>query len=118
MKRLIPFLSIGYCVYALTVLWFIARLLLRVREVYTSGLDVQESPGSLVPVISITVIAVLLIVVFLAVAYLLIRRRHRRLALIFAGISCLGIPLGTVLGALTVYALTRPEVRSEFTPTV
>jgi len=42
---------------------------------------------------------------------------HRRASLVLAGISCIGIPIGTILGGLTLDALTRPELSSEFTPT-
>ena len=39
-------------------------------------------------------------------------RRHRTFSLIVAGINCLGIPLGTILGVFTLIVLLRPSVRT------
>jgi len=41
-------------------------------------------------------------------------RRHRTLCLITAGLTCLGIPYGTVLGIMTFSVLSRPSVLSMF----
>jgi hypothetical protein len=51
---------------------------------------------------------------FFALAYFLSTRRRRKAVFIMAAITCLGIPVGTILGGLTIYALTRPEISSEF----
>src|SRR5215470_14225963 len=51
----------------------------------------------------------------LCLALFLSARRWRRGALVLACISCISVPIGTILGGLTIYALTRPEVSSEFT---
>lgn len=39
------------------------------------------------------------------------RRRYRMLSLIVAGIQCAFVPLGTVLGVLTIIVLQRDSVR-------
>ena len=45
------------------------------------------------------------------VAYRRLReRRSRTLCMVVAGISCLGIPYGTLLGIFTLAVLTRPSV--------
>ena len=116
MKKLITFLSVGYAVYALLIVVFVATILLRVH-------DAQVATGEavtglqLVPLITLSVITGIFIILFLALAVLLARRRGRRTSLVIAAISCLGIPIGTILGGLTIYALTRPDVISDFTPT-
>jgi hypothetical protein len=117
MKKLLPFLSIGYVIYALLVAWFVGRTLLQVYRAYSAE-AMQVSPIQWVPLAMLVVIATAFISMFLCLAYFLSARRRRRAALIIAGISCLGIPVGTILGGLTIYALTRPEISSEFTPTV
>jgi hypothetical protein len=42
------------------------------------------------------------------------RRRRRTFCLVMAGLSCLSIPLGTVLGVFTILVLCRPGVKAEF----
>jgi len=50
----------------------------------------------------------------LHVARCLGRRRSWLLCMVTAGVCCLGIPHGTVLGALSFLVLTRPSVRALF----
>jgi heme/copper-type cytochrome/quinol oxidase subunit 3 len=116
MKRLIPFLSAAYVIYGLLAAWYLMHLLLRVREAQTASGE-PASAVQLVPLVTGAVIAGTFILLFALIAVLLARRRARRTAFVIAGISCLGIPLGTILGALTLYVLTRPDVISAFTPT-
>jgi hypothetical protein len=71
-----------------------------------------------VPLVALIVIAVAFVSMFLSLAHFLANKRCRRVALIFAAISCLGIPLGTLLGGLTIYGLTRTEISAELAPTV
>jgi MFS family permease len=115
-KRLIAFLAVGYALYALVIGWVVTSLLLRVRD--EQALTGETITGvQLVPLITLSVITAVFIILFASLAVLLARRRARRASLVIAGISCVGIPLGTILGGLTIYALTRPDVISEFTPT-
>ncbi len=44
------------------------------------------------------------------------RRAHRKFCLVVAGITCLSIPIGTVLGVFTMVVLGRPSVRARFRP--
>jgi hypothetical protein len=115
-KKLITFLSAAYAIYGLLAAGYLAHLLLRVHQAQTA-IGEPARPIQLVPLVTGAVIAGTFIVLLTLLAVLLARRRARRTSLMIAGISCLGIPLGTILGALTIYALTRPEVISEFTPT-
>jgi hypothetical protein len=117
MKKLIPFLSIGYVMYALLVAWFVGRILLQLYRGYIAE-AAPVPPVQWVPFATFLLISIAFMSMFLSLAYFLWIRRRRRTVLIFAGISCLGIPIGTILGGLTIYALTRPEVSSEFAPTV
>ena len=45
------------------------------------------------------------------------RRQHRTFCLVIAGVGCLGIPYGTVLGVMTFLVLQRDTVRALFAPT-
>lgn len=42
------------------------------------------------------------------------QRRHWLFCLIVAGLSCLNMPLGTVLGVFTIIVLNRESVKSLF----
>jgi hypothetical protein len=41
-------------------------------------------------------------------------RRHHTFCLVVAGVSCLWMPIGTVLGIFTILVLVRPSVRADF----
>jgi len=43
-------------------------------------------------------------------------RKHRTFSLVVAGIICLHIPLGTVLGVFTIIVLLRDSVRESYPP--
>lgn len=47
----------------------------------------------------------------------LARRRHYMYCLIMAGIGCMFVPFGTVLGVFTIIELQKEGVRSLFIPT-
>ena len=114
MRRILPFLSVGYVIYALLIAWFICRLLFRVYRAHSAG-QMQLSGIQRMPLAMTSFFAFALIGICLCLALLLSARRWRRGALVLACISCVSIPIGTILGGLTIYALTRPEVSSEFT---
>jgi len=44
----------------------------------------------------------------------LARRKHHLFCLIIAGLSCLFVPFGTVLGVFTIIVLLRPSVKELF----
>jgi hypothetical protein len=113
-RRILPFLSVGCVIYALLTAWFIGRLLLSVYRAHAAG-QMQLSGIQWVPLAMTSFFAFAFIGIFLCLALSLSARRWRRAALVLAGISCIAIPVGTILGGLTIYALTRPEVSSEFT---
>jgi hypothetical protein len=91
--------------------------MLRVYQGQSAG-EMQLSGIQWVPLAMTSFFAFAFIGIFLCLAFFLSARRSRRAALVLAGISCIAIPIGTILGGLTIYALTRPEVSSEFTQTI
>ena len=114
-RRILPFLSVGYVIYALLIAWFICRLLFRVYRAQSAG-RMQFSGGiHWMPLAMTSFFAFAIIGTCLCLALFLSARRWRRGALVLACISCISIPIETILGGLTIYALTRPEVKSEFT---
>ena len=113
-RRILPFLSVGYVIYALLIAWFICRLLFRVYRAQSAG-QMQLSGIHWMPLAMTSFFAFAFIGICLCLALFLSARRWRRGALVLACISCISVPIGTILGGLTIYALTRPEVKSEFT---
>ena len=125
-RRILPFLSVSYVIYALLIAWLIGRLLFRVYRAQSAG-QMQLSGIHWMPLVMTSFFAFAFIGIYLCLALFLSARRWRRGALVLAGISCISIPIGmilaglfltiigTVLGGLTIYVLTRPEVSSEFT---
>ena len=113
-RSILPFLSVGYVIYALLIAWFICRLLFRVYRTQSAG-QMQLSGIHWMPLVMTSVFAFALIGICVCLALFLSARRWRRGALVLACISSISIPIGTILGGLTIYVLTRPEVSSEFT---
>ena len=114
LRRMLPFLSVGYVIYALLIAWFICRLLIRVYRAQSAG-QLQLSGIQWMPLAMTSFLAFAFIGICLCFTLCLSARRWRRGALVLACISCISIPIGTILGGLTIYALTRPAVSSEFT---
>jgi len=113
-RRILPFLSVGYVIYALLIAWFICRLLFRVYRAQSAG-QMQLSGIQWMPLAMTSFFAFAFIGICLCLALFLSARRWRSGALVLACISCISIPVGTILGGLTIYALTRSAVSSEFT---
>jgi len=65
---------------------------------------------------SIVILGWLLALAKIYVGRCISRRKHRIFCLIIAGISCLGIPYGTVLGIFTFIVLMRHSVKLLFEP--
>ena len=113
-RGILPFLSVGYVIYALLIAWFICRLLFRVYRAQSAG-QMQLSGIHWMPLATTSFFAFAFVGISLCLALCLSARRWRRGALVLAYISCISIPVGTILGGLTIYALTRPAVSSKFT---
>src|SRR4029077_4612452 len=114
MRRILPFLSVGYVIYALLIAWLIGRLLFRVYRAQSAG-QMHLSGIQWMPLAITSFFAFALIGICLCLTLCLSARRWRRGALVLACISCISIPIGTILGGLTIYVLTRREVSSDFT---
>jgi hypothetical protein len=64
---------------------------------------------------SAMILAAWTVVILLIAAGTCLRRRTRRMfCIVVAGISCLFMPIGTVLGVFTIIVLSRPSVKALF----
>ena len=115
MKKLVPWLALAYLIYAVFVSFALGRVFLHFYHAAGPGPWTAKEWAPLAVLLSASGGRIILL---LCVAYFLATRSHRLAALVMAGISALAVPIGTILGGLTLYALTRSEIRSEFAPTV
>ncbi len=117
LKTIIPAIVVAYVIYALFVSFSLGRVFLHFYHTYLAGPSpwTAKQWAPLGVLMSASAIRIALLV---CVAYFLFSRSHRLAALVIASICCLAFPVGTLLGGVTLYALTRPEISSEFTPTV
>src|SRR5262245_41917239 len=113
-RRILPFLSVGYVIYALLIAWLICRLLFRVYRAQSAG-QMQLSGIHWMPLAMTSFFAFAFIGICVCLSLFLSARLWGRGSLALSCISCISIPIGTILGGLTIYALTRQEVSSEFT---
>jgi hypothetical protein len=51
------------------------------------------------------------------VGFFLEKRRHRTFSMVVAGLNCLHMPIGTLLGVFTIIVLNRDSVRGKYTAT-
>ena len=69
--------------------------------------------------IGVGIVAAIFVLAVAALSYFcgrfLRERRHRTYCMIVAGLTCLSMPFGTVLGVSTIVVLEREEVRAMFT---
>jgi hypothetical protein len=66
--------------------------------------------------VTLFVLMVVMAVLKFRTAWCLKHRRSRTFCMVVAGISCLGIPYGTILGILTFMVLGRESVTQLFAP--
>ena len=91
-----------------------------------SSSSIQDTHGNAPPALMGWIFILLggfIVVLFAAIAGLKVyagrcirARRHRVLCMIVGGLSCLGIPFGTILGIFTFILLQRPSVIALYAP--
>jgi hypothetical protein len=122
-------LSIFHYVFAglalLGLLFLCFHFLIMATVMYTPGIwqtpKNQSAPPAdiLVPIFAVFytifggIFAAAGILNFLSARFLR-HRRHRTFSLVAAGLNCLQIPFGTVLGVFTIMVLSRPSVREKY----
>jgi hypothetical protein len=111
--KFIRVLSGAWAVYALFILAVVVRNFVGFVSNPYSG----RAPF-FVAVIMFVVVGTLSISIPASLSYLLAVRRHWEVALVIAALSCIGFPIGTTLGVVTIVALMLRGVRLAFTPTI
>src|ERR1700686_717661 len=97
MIKFVRILSGAYAVYTLLMLLFVIRnFVVFVSRAYSEGYH-GRAPF-VVSVITFAIIGILCVTVSASLSYLLAVTRHRKAALIIACVTCVGFPIGTILG--------------------
>ena len=109
--RLLPYI---YLILAALVLMSIASILIGMNAAIQESAQQTPNPRQIVPLIILLLIALGLGTIYAVNAVFLLRKVHRKASLILSIISCIGFPLGTIIGVLTLIVLTRKEIKDEY----
>lgn len=117
MKKLITVLG-GCCIiHAVLLACLTVRVFFLIREDFFFQ-SIHGDPARVaflpLPLIVLAIAVPVFLLTSVCLSYFLLTRRHRGTSFALAALSCLAIPLGTILGPLTIYALRRPDIRSQF----
>ena len=121
-------LSIGYFIQGGIILFygllffcymgFVGTMLAVAQRSVSGGGRIPIPPGLLGVILVVVIVAALATLVtgaFMLYAGVALRRRqHRVLILVMAGLSCLSLPYGTVLGIFTLMVMQRPAAKEIF----
>ena len=72
------------------------------------------NPRELLTLVVFLFIAIGLSSVYLLNAIFLLKRVKRKASIILSIMSCIGFPLGTILGTISLLVLTRDEIKNEY----
>jgi hypothetical protein len=101
-------------------LWllFATVLTTRVATSRSGGPEAAAIVGIVDVVLGVVLVLILAKAVLLAYSGVCLRRRRNRtLSFVLACITCINIPLGTVLGVFTLVVLSRPSVKALYEQT-
>jgi hypothetical protein len=110
------FRFLPYCYFALALVCAIpASVVIRsIISVYQPHDEDALFPSKIVAMFTFAFLAITFAVAFLTNAVLLLRRRRRELSLVLGGLACLVFPFGTALGAVSIFLLTRDDIRIRY----
>jgi hypothetical protein len=109
--RLLPYI---YLILTALVLLSMVSVLMGINALLQEGAQQAPNPRQIVPLIVLLLIALGLGTVYAFNAVFLLRKVNRKASLILSIISCIGFPLGTIVGILSLIVLTRREIKDEY----
>ena len=109
--RLLPYF---YLLLAALVLVSLVLVLMNMISLFEEAAHQAPNSRELATLIVFLFIAVVLSTVYALNAIFLLRRVKRKASIILSLISCIGFPFGTILGTLSVFVLTRSEIKNEY----
>jgi hypothetical protein len=111
--RLLPYI---YLILAGLVLLSIVSLLFGMNAAIQESAPQTPNSRQIAPLIILLLIALGLGTIYAVNGVLLLRKVHRKASLILSIIACIGFPLGTIIGVLSLIVLTREEIKDEYAP--
>ena len=113
-KNTHKFLSIGYFLYGISVIYFIGSHILKLLSVATEQSGFIFLSLEAVPLISFIVIALLLMCFIFWLSYLLFTKNRKKTCNVLAVILLIGFPVATVLGIITLWVVNKTQLANEF----
>jgi MFS family permease len=109
--RLLPYF---YLLLAALVLVSLVLVVMSIGALYRENVHQPPNPHDVATRIVLLLIAMGLATVYILNAIFLLRKARRKTSIILSLISCIGFPLGTILGAISLFVLTRNTIKNEF----
>jgi uncharacterized membrane protein (DUF2068 family) len=105
--------------YGIAVLFLLGTVIMAVPAFILGIIALAEEADMVIPTVVLGLIAVVLMVmclIYLAVGYGLwkLQQWARVAAIALAILSLLAVPIGTILGAITLWYLLQPEIAARF----
>jgi hypothetical protein len=114
MKIAFRFLPYLYLVLAMLTLVSLVLVIMSMISLFREHVHQAPNPRELVTLVVFLFIAVGLSSVYLLNAIFLLKRVKRKASIILSLISCIGFPFGTIIGAISLFVLTRNETKGEY----
>ena len=115
-NNLLPIARIGYIIYAVLAGVFIVLKIIKTLTMINKQMGQHDMPiESYVPLISFGIIGLVLIILISILVYFLFKQTHRTVCIILSVILLAAFPFGTILGIITILALTRSDIKKQFT---
>ena len=109
--RLLPY---SYLLLAMLVLVSLVLVLLRMISLFEEAAHQAPNSREVATLIVFLCIAFFLSTVYILNAIFLLRRVKRKSSIVLSLISCIGFPFGTILGTVSLFVLTRREIKNEY----
>jgi ABC-type Fe3+ transport system permease subunit len=109
--RLLPYL---YLFLALLVLISLVSVVIGIVTLLQESTHHAQDWRELATLMVLVVIAIVLAGIYIFNAMFLLKRTKRRTCIVLSLASCIGFPFGTILGAISLFLLTRREIKSEY----
>ena len=109
--RLLPYL---YLLLAALVLLSMIAVLLSMKTVIEEPAQQLSQSRQLVARAVLLFIGGGLSIAYTLNAIFLLRKTNRKASIVLSLISCLGFPLGTIIGVVSLLVLTRHEIKAEY----
>ena len=114
MKTAFRFLPYLYMVLAMLTLVSLVLVIMSMIALFQEQVHQAPNPRELLTLVVLLFIAIGLSSVYLLNAIFLLRRVKRKASIILSIMSCIGFPLGTILGTISLLVLTRDEIKNEY----